>query len=290
LVNPPVAGCSGDFVKLHATITDSLNMPYVKNIRFIWSRVNNNSTFMTDSIADTVVLRLHNIVGKAIISVYAEVFSENIVYSCGKSKLDTIHINIRNGVDVPSDGIIEKGNLTGNENKNYLLLICPECVNNDRIDTVKWFYDSSGVIKVLNYGLLSEYGTGKAFCKFPTRNKQNIYQLQLVGKKQEGTEDRCRQTLVFTFPSDISSQYLSARIFPNPSNGNFDIMIEDDFCGQGTIRITDLVGNVRYFALFEKPTREFKYQVTRNNLSKGMYLVEIHLSNGDRLMQKIMVH
>ncbi len=289
----PGTGCSGDVLKLYATIDDQYAKPYLD--RFIYHWTITNATFVSDPLSDTVWIKLNNLIGTAQINVYAEVSSGN--YTCGRSNPDVnASIVINAGVNVPPDDLIEKGDPVMNETKNSLFLICPTCVGNSNlIDSVKWFYDSSGIIKVFNYGKFGdvnkgEYGPGNAFCVFPTRNKQNKYQLQLVGKKQEGTNDRCRQTIVFTFPKSVAVKELSAKIYPNPSNGNFEINIEDDFCGTGSIRINDLVGNEKYFVQFDKPTRDFKYPIARGDLLKGIYLVEIRLSNGERLMQKIMVY
>jgi hypothetical protein len=71
-------------------------------------------------------------------------------------------------------------------------------------------------------------------------------------------------------------------IYPNPSNGNFNIKAVNTM---NEIRIYDIVGKLIYSKSIDSENEEIK----TSNLAKGIYVVSIELENGNSSKHKIII-
>jgi len=70
----------------------------------------------------------------------------------------------------------------------------------------------------------------------------------------------------------------SVVIYPNPSAGNFRIVVDAAFTELKNIEITDFSGRI---VRTIKGDDSFIYDIDRQNLASGIYLVKLHFTNGD---------
>jgi acetyl esterase/lipase len=70
----------------------------------------------------------------------------------------------------------------------------------------------------------------------------------------------------------------SVKIYPNPSQGNFRIVVDAAFTDLKSIEISDYSGRI---VRSIKGDDSFIYEISRQNLASGIYLVKMHFVNGD---------
>jgi hypothetical protein len=85
--------------------------------------------------------------------------------------------------------------------------------------------------------------------------------------------------------SNISETKVSYQLFPNPSNGNVNL-VNKGKAGESTIRIVDLLGQTVYDNQFFFDTNEQHY-LELNDLIKGIYLVEIKKNQTTEVVQLV---
>lgn len=87
---------------------------------------------------------------------------------------------------------------------------------------------------------------------------------------------------------DLLSNSLEADVFPNPSDGNFNLNLFNPEPGTANVTITDLHGSL----LFEKPyivnLNSHKFKIDLSGYQKGIYLLNV-LVNGAKLSKKLVV-
>lgn len=143
-----------------------------------------------------------------------------------------------------------------------------------------------------------------------TTAKQINYNTTKVGTywiRISGNASNCSKNSCYTLKAETSAAaYLAGqeapeqeervaisaeavRIFPNPSNGNFSINYTASSPQTIFIRVLDLSGNELYSTDFAAEEGENSIALGLDNLSNGLYLVDIH-DNKDRSVHKIMIN
>ncbi len=77
----------------------------------------------------------------------------------------------------------------------------------------------------------------------------------------------------------------SVLIYPNPSAGNFSIVVDASFAELQNIRITDLTGKVVQTITGDQ---SFIYEISRQNLSPGVYFIKAQFTKGTVVKQIIL--
>ncbi|HWB64089.1 MAG TPA: T9SS type A sorting domain-containing protein [Chitinophagales bacterium] len=77
--------------------------------------------------------------------------------------------------------------------------------------------------------------------------------------------------------NSISNSGVEAKIYPNPSNGSFIMNISDNTITAAEVNIYDLTGRLAYSA--KQTANNGKLNVTANELTTGIYLVEVKSGN-----------
>ncbi|MFO7613410.1 MAG: T9SS type A sorting domain-containing protein [Bacteroidales bacterium] len=126
--------------------------------------------------------------------------------------------------------------------------------------TAKYYYHSSG----LSYGTYTVRVTNQYLCYIELNYDHGLDKSGLFGKE------------------DIFM------IFPNPSQGEFTIILNDDavITSSYTVKISDINGKVKYHETLPAGDRS----VRLTGLSKGMYLLEMILDDKQQQCRKLVVY
>lgn len=68
-------------------------------------------------------------------------------------------------------------------------------------------------------------------------------------------------------------------VFPNPSNGNFAIRLDDNYNGLVTLQIHSIIGNQSKIIQLHKTTNNMICNVNMEDFAKGVYLIDIQIDN-----------
>jgi len=85
--------------------------------------------------------------------------------------------------------------------------------------------------------------------------------------------------------STVSETKVSYQVFPNPSNGNVNLVNKGD-AGETTVRIIDMLGQTVYNNQLFFDTNE-QYHLELNDLIKGIYLVQIQKNETTEVVQLV---
>jgi hypothetical protein len=80
---------------------------------------------------------------------------------------------------------------------------------------------------------------------------------------------------------------LSCNIYPNPAQSQVNISFSDPLQDNGILHITDMTGRSIFSTYISAGTRY--YSVDLNNFSRGIYTVQLKLSNGQSVVRKLVV-
>ncbi len=102
--------------------------------------------------------------------------------------------------------------------------------------------------------------------------------------------------LINIYPSTMSGAKLtdenenneSASIYPNPNNGNFSLLINNDFSGKVEVKILDMTSRVIENITLNKESSLISHDFNLNNLSNGFYYISIE-NNNQRLVKKFII-
>lgn len=73
----------------------------------------------------------------------------------------------------------------------------------------------------------------------------------------------------------------SMKVAPNPNNGEFSIQFETEYAGTLKAELVDIVGKVVYSENIDHVQGSNKWNMNQQNLSKGVYLFNIHFEGKD---------
>ena len=90
------------------------------------------------------------------------------------------------------------------------------------------------------------------------------------------------RTLVANFTQTTAIENIfdnsSITIYPNPNNGRFTVGLNNSYNGEITIIINSVIGNQLKFERVNKFAKEVTYPIEMENLSKGIYIVNLQTS------------
>lgn len=104
---------------------------------------------------------------------------------------------------------------------------------------------------------------------------------QVIGKIGHACE---HVPVVSNVEEEISSENLL--VIPNPSNGNFDLYLENKSLSGAEIKITDAIGRIVFSAVNQNLSNNFKIDLGENQ--SGIYLVHVNLE-GKSLVKRVVV-
>ncbi|MBK8846541.1 MAG: T9SS type A sorting domain-containing protein [Bacteroidetes bacterium] len=78
-------------------------------------------------------------------------------------------------------------------------------------------------------------------------------------------------------------------IFPNPGNGNFTFMLNGKIYGDITLRVYDNIGQLVFQDLIEKKKYELTSPLKLNNLSDGIYSLELQSKDMQKISTRIII-
>ena len=111
-----------------------------------------------------------------------------------------------------------------------------------------------------------------------------------------GNFNDAQGAVINIFPSTMSGAKLTdenstsdeAVIYPNPSNGSFSLMINNDYSGQVSIKILDMTSRVIENVIIDKNDSFISHNFNLSHLSNGLYYVSIE-NNNNRLVKKFII-
>ena len=69
-------------------------------------------------------------------------------------------------------------------------------------------------------------------------------------------------------------------IFPNPSSGNFTVLLPDHTGDEVTVQVFDAIGKLVFRKIFQMNVSGNRVQLSLSNLIDGMYVFEIKMKTG----------
>jgi hypothetical protein len=91
----------------------------------------------------------------------------------------------------------------------------------------------------------------------------------------------CTTTITLDNPKSIEFQNL--KVFPNPSNGSFNLEFSNPSNRNIAINVFDMRGRTIYNRTYQK-SNDFKEEIKLNNIQTGMYILKV--SDGLRTSTK----
>lgn len=79
----------------------------------------------------------------------------------------------------------------------------------------------------------------------------------------------------------------NVKVYPNPSDGSFQLVRQEDVASPAKVTITNALGAVVYETVLPEGQREATVEL-KNKLSAGLYLVNME-TNGERTIEKLLV-
>jgi hypothetical protein len=88
---------------------------------------------------------------------------------------------------------------------------------------------------------------------------------------------------------DSIPDYLGINLFPNPNNGSFELKLEGSIFGDLQTTIYNSLGqSLKNFFLYKENGIQ-QFQMDLNELSKGIYFVEVNDKTGQKLISKLII-
>ncbi len=120
-------------------------------------------------------------------------------------------------------------------------------------------------------------GATKQF--YVARNKYGRYSVQVV--ESNGCDMRSAEIAIFS-----SSK---VAVYPNPTNTDFNIVLDFEQTGQTTIKLVNPSGNIKQLFTINKEMSSQTIPMNINNLEKGIYFIEVEV-NGEKIeTQKVVI-
>ncbi len=79
-------------------------------------------------------------------------------------------------------------------------------------------------------------------------------------------------------------------VYPNPTNGEISIKLSCEQSGDVVIRAIDLFGGIKYMDRFEKTEEVLFKRIILNNLTKGLYFIDIEIAGEKFGSEKILIY
>jgi hypothetical protein len=113
----------------------------------------------------------------------------------------------------------------------------------------------------------------------------NYYRL-----KQMDIDGNYKYSNIATVKFDAATSFFIQSVFPNPAVGFSDINLLSKFSGNGTVVLFDEAGRkINQFTVYLN-TGENSIHIYTGDLSKGVYIVSVSLSNGAVVSTKLIVN
>ena len=129
-------------------------------------------------------------------------------------------------------------------------------------------------------------GSGDGYYYFTSLNSSN----------GNGNFTQDQGGIINLYPSTMSGNKISSEndniedavIYPNPNNGSFTLMINNEFTGDVVINVLDMTSRLVESITINKSDALISHDFNFSGLSKGLYYVSIE-NNGERLVKKFIV-
>ena len=129
-------------------------------------------------------------------------------------------------------------------------------------------------------------GSGDGYYYFTSLNSSN----------GNGNFTQDQGGIINLYPSTMSGNKISSEndnmedavIYPNPNNGSFSLMINNEFTGDVVINVLDMTSRLVESITINKSDALISHDFNFSGLSKGLYYVSIE-NNGERLVKKFIV-
>lgn len=89
--------------------------------------------------------------------------------------------------------------------------------------------------------------------------------------------------------SEVNTSYFN--VYPNPNSGNFKVGFSSKVESKGVLKLVNVIGTIMY----EDSSIQIKqginrFEVSINNLPKGIYFVNLDIENNKSLVRKIVIN
>ncbi|HKR07421.1 MAG TPA: T9SS type A sorting domain-containing protein, partial [Bacteroidia bacterium] len=110
--------------------------------------------------------------------------------------------------------------------------------------------------------------------------------------------DTCRSKIYYNGPfkihfrdeMEIIPDEITTYVFPNPSNGLFELIVLGNLFGNIKVRIINTLGQTVLQKSIEKVNGRQSYPLDAQSLSRGIYFIEILGSDNEKASSKFMIY
>ncbi|MFM7080194.1 MAG: T9SS type A sorting domain-containing protein, partial [Bacteroidota bacterium] len=175
------------------------------------------------------------------------------------------------------------------------------------MDGYKWGYDSIPLPNTASNLLatgIPNFVTGQVYQAFVTPSRFilndfpdiNSYRFWVMVFEIIGN-DTCFTKVYFNGPNappraqpnPVVPDEVIAQVFPNPNNGNFDLVLSGNIYNNISVRVFNTLGETVYDVIIEKGEPVQKYPINLTDLKKGMYYVDVRGNYGEQAVSKILI-
>ena len=197
-------------------------------------------------------------------------------YDCITTDFKTITIN---PYQAPTDSLIRKNT----SKSDVLFLMCSSHINELATGfTFDWGYENDGV-DVPNTEFKDKY-----FCVFEDYDSSNHYNYY-VDISYNNDSIICK-TRTYYIPTGQPVTKDSFTIYPNPNNGSFILGMSSDYIGETTIELFNMMGSLVHRLNILKDQHRQSIPLNLSGLDSGIYIIKMHLGDGEKSIQKVSVY
>lgn len=196
--------------------------------------------------------------------------------NCDSATSKTKTINVIQGPTIDTtQTIVAKGSPYHDVN-NSIFLICQGCAAADEFDTL--YYYKWGYYNALKEPILYDSITNNQFCIFPKSLNANNYFLKVSLKSSSGPCD-----LTFNYSSTELNVIKSIiNVYPNPNNGNMNLIVENEYTGTTEIIVKDILGNELQRIKVDKQSPQLNVKISLpGEKMKGIYFIQTRFGDTD---------
>jgi hypothetical protein len=119
---------------------------------------------------------------------------------------------------------------------------------------------------------------------YAPRGLSGSFQVQIVDNNQ------CPNTSNPRFVVSYGKVENEVVIYPNPSNGNFTLSLQNEEIGDGVVSISNSYGKIIYQEKISKHDLTFDKSISIPSLSRGIYIIQLRIGNNAPRMSKVSVN
>jgi hypothetical protein len=285
---PPVGTISGSMNAISLcpgskNISFELN-PVIGGEQYIWYSDSltlfNNDSLSSTGIIDTTGHTVISIPAGYLSSTATIILKDSNIFNC--SSINTFNINISSANQAPPIAKINP-----KQPGNLLVYL------DNSVEEYQWGYDSiaDGSSHLITDQVYQVFIPESRFIDSNKLDTNNYWFWVLV---QDGG---CMTKAYYNGPYRVlkvahpipTSYEVKINIVPNPTNGEFNAVINGNIYGRLETKIFDAFGKEVYSGLIEKDTDSFTQPIKTDNLPAGIYMLRINDSNLQSVVVKIII-